>query len=213
MIADDHVLMRAGLRKLFTMADDIEVVAEASDGDEVLELLSSVSIDVLTLDVTMPKTSGVDLIKKILSIYPTLPILILTMHDEPQIARNKLDAGASGYITKSSNPEMLIAAVRKVAAGGRYISQELAEQLIFNNNKQKPELTHHCLSDRELQVLRGLANGQSSNDIAAELFISNKTVSSHKSRIMDKMGFENNLQLIQYAIVHGLIETNISDKP
>ncbi len=207
MIADDHVLMRAGLKKLFMMTDDLQVVAEASNGNEVLEVLSNLSIDVLILDVAMPNISGANLIRKILSIYPKLPILVLTMHNEPQIARNKLDAGASGYITKDSDPEMLIAAARKVAAGGRYLSHELAEQLAFISSEQKPALPHDSLSDRELQIFRKLANGQSSNAVAEDLFISNKTVSAHKARLMDKMGLENNFQLIQYAMAHGFIES------
>lgn len=206
MIADDHVLMRAGLKTMFTMTDDLQVVAEASNGNEVLEVLNNVSIDLLILDVSMPNPSGAGLIRKIRAIYPKLPILVLTMFNESQIARNKLDAGASGYITKDSDPEVLIAAARKVAAGGRYISRELAEQLIFNVSEQRPALAHESLSERELQIFRKLANGQSSNAVAADLCISNKTVSAHKTRLMDKMGLENNFQLIQYAIAHGFIE-------
>ena len=205
MLADDHVLIRKGLKQLFVMMNDIQVVAEASNGKEILEKLSKVSVDLLILDVSMPRTNGENLIKEILTSYPTLPILILTMHHEVQVARCKLNAGALGYITKDSDPEMLIAAVRKVASGRRFISHELAEQLAFENNEKKPVLPHVCLSKREFQVFLKLVNGQSVNEVAADLFLSNKTVSAHKIRLMDKMGIENNSKLIQYAVTHGFV--------
>ncbi|HYN53312.1 MAG TPA: response regulator transcription factor [Methylotenera sp.] len=205
MIADDHVLIREGLKQLFKMTNDIHVIAEASNGDEVLEVLSKVSIDLLILDVVMPNTSGASLIKEILIFYPKLPILILTMHNEPQIARRKLNAGALGYITKDSDPEMLVSAVRKVASGRRFISHHLAEQLAFESNEKKPVLAHESLSKREFQVFLKLVNGQSVNDVAADLFLSNKTVSAHKIRLMEKMGIENNSKLIQYAVTHGFV--------
>lgn len=128
------------------------------------------------------------------------------MHNEPQIARNKLKAGALGYITKDRDPEMLIAAVRKVAGGGRFISYELAEQLAFNNSEQSPAPKYECLSERELQIFRKLVNGRSINAVATDLYISNKTVSAHKARLMEKIGIENNSKLIQYAITHGFID-------
>ncbi len=205
MLADDHVLMREGLKQLFAMTNDIHVIAEASNGKEVLEALKKVSIDVLILDVEMPDPRGASLIKEILLSYPKLPILVLTMHNEPRIARRKLDAGALGYITKDSDPEILLAAVRKVAKGGRSISHGLAEQLAFASNEKKPVLPHENLTDRELQVFLKLVNGQSVNDVATDLFLSNKTVSAHKIRLMEKMGIENNSKLIQYAVTHGFV--------
>ena len=205
MLADDHVLMREGLKQLFAITQDIEVIAEASNGQEVLQALGKVSIDLLILDVSMPNTSSASLIKEILIDYPKLPILVLTMYHEPQVARRKLSAGARGYITKDSDPEMLVAAVRKVASGGRFISHDLAERLAFESNEKKTVLAHERLSERELQVFLKLVNGQSVNDVATDLFLSNKTVSAHKIRLMEKMGIENNSKLIQYAVTHGFV--------
>jgi DNA-binding NarL/FixJ family response regulator len=164
------------------------------------------SFDLVLLDMTMPGVSGVNLISRIRAQEGAPPILILSMHNELQIARRALSAGASGYLTKDSRPDILIAAIRKVAAGGRFIDPGLAEQMVFEADGAGQRLPHELLSDREFNILRLLVRGMSVNDIAEELVISNKTVSTHKARLMQKMNFQNTAELVRYAVTHGLIE-------
>jgi DNA-binding NarL/FixJ family response regulator len=204
LIADDHTLMREGLKQLFAMLADIELVGEAVNGAQVQEQLRQGGIDLLLLDMSMPGICGDDLIARIRSQYPELPVLVLSMHNEPQIAVRALKAGANGYLTKDGDPDTLLAAVRRVAGGGRFIDPSLAESMAFASDGQSDRLRHENLSDRELQVLRQLARGISVNDIADMLAISNKTVSTHKARLMEKMGFHNNADLVRYAVMHGL---------
>jgi len=207
LIADDHAIVRDGLKQLFSHAQDIEIVAEAGNGKQVLDFLRRAEVDVVILDISMPQIGGMDLIPRILSSHPEMPILVLSMYNEPQIALNLIKAGASGYVTKDCDPAVLLSAVYKVVAGGRYISEGLAEQIIFfQRSGTDDEMPHEKLSQRELQVLQLLASGKSIVEAAAELNISNKTVSTHKTRIMKKMAITSNAKLIRYAVMHGLTE-------
>jgi len=206
LIADDHTLMREGLKQLFAIVSDLSVVGEAMNGSEVLDRLRQGGVDLILLDMTMPGISGEDLITRIRAHYPDLFILVLSMHNEPLVAQRALKAGANGYLSKDGDPETLLAAIRKVAAGGRFLDASIAEKMAFEASGLSPVAHHESLSDREFQVLRLLAKGMGVNDIAAELAISNKTVSTHKARMMEKMGFQSNADLVRYAIAQGLPE-------
>lgn len=206
MIADDHAIVRDGLRMLFARTDDIEIAVEATNGNQVLELLQQHSVDIAVLDIAMPQANGTDLVLKVVERHPGLPILILSMYNEPQIALDFIAAGVSGYITKDSDPATILAAVRAIAAGKRYLPPEIAEKLAFFQAAPNHSVRHRQLSDREMQVLKLLAKGRSINEIAQTLYISHKTVSSHKARIMQKISCSTNLQLMQYAITHDLVE-------
>lgn len=205
MIADDHAIVRSGLRQLLSLAPDIVVQAEAMDGAQVLEGLRRELPDLLLLDVNMPGLSGPDLIVRIRSHWPELPVLVLSMHNESQVAARVLKAGASGYVTKDSEMEVLLGAIRKVAAGGKYIVPELAERLVFDVSLSSDRLPHQTLSEREMEVFRLLVAGQGVNDIAAQLCISNKTVSTHKTRLMEKLNVGSTADLVRYAMQHKLL--------
>ena len=204
LLADDHSIVREGLKQLFALVTDIDVAAEAADGPQTLPAVKENDFDLVLMDLTMPGISGHDLISRLHMHAPHLPILVLSMHAEIQITRRALQSGAAGYLTKDCDPEMLLAAIRKVAAGGNFIAPVLAELMVFENAGSQGPL-HASLSDRELQILHLLAKGKSINEIAAGLCISNKTVSTHKSRLMEKMGFANNADLVRYAVAHALV--------
>jgi DNA-binding NarL/FixJ family response regulator len=205
MIADDHAIMREGLKQLFALAGDLQVAGEAENGAMLLERLRQGDIDLLLLDMSMPGISGEDLIARIHTHYPQLPILVLSMHNEVQIAQRALRSGASGYLTKDRDPESLLAAIRRVAAGGRYIDAGLAEQIAFAASGLGPYSPHEALTDRELQVMRLLAHGLSVSRIATELAISHKTVSTHKARLMEKMDFTSTADIVRYAMSQRLL--------
>jgi len=204
LIVDDHALMREGLKQLFEGESDIVVEAEAAGGEEVLAVLRQRAVDLILLDISIPGIHGVELIAKIRQQPDSPPILVLSMHNEPQIAKRKLKAGASGYITKDSSPKDLLEAIRKVAAGGRYIATDIAEKIAFEVSSAAPVVPHELLSGRELLILRMLAKGKKVNEIAQELDISSKTVSTHKARLMQKMHIDSDVKLMQYAIAHGM---------
>jgi len=206
LIADDHTIMREGLKRLFALAQDVEVVGEAENGAQLLDRLRDDGIDLLLLDMSMPGISGEDLIARIHAHYPALPILVLSMHNETQIAQRALRAGARGYLTKDRDPETLLAAIHRVAAGQRFIDPGLAEQMALEASGVGQCADHAALSDREFQVLRLIAAGLSVNAIADQLAISNKTVSTHKTRMMEKMGFSSNADIVRYALVHHLVD-------
>lgn len=206
LIADDHIIVRGGLTQLFALMGDITVAGEACNGAEVLDVLRQQHFDLLLLDLTMPGISGVTLISNIRVQYPKMPILILSMHNELQVAKKMMQAGASGFVTKGSKQEILMDAVRKVAAGGRFIDPLIAEQMMFEKPSAKEDVPHSSLSERELHIMKLFAKGLGINEIANELFISNKTVSTHKARLMQKMNFQSNAELIRYAADSGLIE-------
>lgn len=205
LIADDHAIVRGGLKQLFALTPDIEAAGEAVNGGEVLDRLRTGAFDLLLLDMTMPGISGIDLIARIRAHHAALPILVLSMHNEPQVAARVLKAGASGYITKDSDPENLLVAIRRVADGGRYIDPVLAEALAFDAMQPEQRSPHARLSNREFEVFLLLAAGKGINDIADQLAISNKTVSTHKVRLMEKMNFASTADLVRYAVENGLV--------
>jgi two-component system, NarL family, invasion response regulator UvrY len=205
IIADDHPVVRQGLKQVVNKDPQIEVVGEANDAAELLELARRVSFDVLVLDITMPGRSGLEVLKELRREQPSLPVLILSMHPEDQYAVRVLKAGAAGYLTKESAPEQLVSAIKKAYEGGKYISPETAERLAFHIEADSRDEPHHSLSDREFQVMRALAQGQSVTQIAHEMGLSAKTVSTYRTRVLEKMRVSSNSELIRYAVRHGLI--------
>ena len=206
LIADDHAIIRDGLKQIFTDTDDIIVAGEAGNGHETLAKVRLREWDVLLLDMTMPGKNGLDLIRQIKSEKPALPILVLSMHGEEQYALRALRAGASGYLTKESDSELLIAVIRKVAGGGVYVSAELAEQMARERMPKSEQPPHTLLSEREYQVFLMIVAGQGLTQIADLLSLSVKTVSTHKTRILQKMSMTNQAELVCYAITHKLVE-------
>ncbi|CAB3626541.1 Response regulator uvrY [Achromobacter spanius] len=206
MLADDHTLLREGLRRLLEQAGDITVAGEARDGSEALRQLALRPWDLIVLDMSMPGRDGVGLIRQIKADFPKVPILVLTMHGEQQYAVQAIKAGAAGYLTKDSAADELVQAVRKVAAGGRYLSRSLAESIVFERHGDISGLPHLLLSDRELSVFRYLASGMSNSDIARLLCLSIKTVSTYKGRVLVKMQLRNQADLVRYAIKHDLFD-------
>ena len=206
LIADDHAIVRGGLKQLLALTNDVEVAGEATNGEQVMEQLRNGSFDLVLLDMSMPGISGVDLIARIRIRDARLPILVLSMRNETQLVRRALKAGASGYLTKDNEPETLMAAISKTAAGGRFIDPLLVEQMVFGVDTPGLDQAHERLSNRECQILSLLARGKSVNQIADELTISNKTVSTHKARLMQKMNFHSNADLVRYGVAHGLLE-------
>jgi len=205
ILADDHSIVRSGLRQLLNGAGDIQVVGEAADGHGLLALLRNAVADIVLLDMSMPGLSGVDLIKRLQQDHPELPVLVLSMHVEAQIVARVLRAGAAGYVTKDCDPAALITAVRKVAAKGRYIDPALVDSVVFNGGLNAgSDSPHEQLSPRELQVLERIAAGQALGQIADELHLSPKTVSTHKMRLMQKLALQNNAELLKYALRHGI---------
>lgn len=206
LIADDHAIVRGGLKQIIALAPDIVLAGEAADGAEVMRQVRGGVIDLLLLDMNMPGVSGVSLIERIKLCQADLPILIFTMHNEIHVATRALRAGASGYITKDSDPERLLAAIRKVSAGGKYIDPALAEQMAIDSAFPSRLLPHALLSDREFEVFRMLVGGKSINEIAEQLSVSNKTISTHKVHLMEKMNLDNVADLVRYAMQHGLAD-------
>ena len=204
-IADDHTILREGLRQLLESADDMRVVAEAADGHQVIACVRAEDFDVLILDMSMPGKSGIELIKQVKAEKPKLRVLVLSMHEEEQYAVRAIKAGASGYVTKDSAGMQLLTAIRKVAGGGAFISAEVAEQLALGAMPGADDgPPHKKLSDREYEVFQRLVAGESVTDIAARLNLSGKTVSTHKARLMEKLGIDNQADLVRYAMRHHL---------
>ena len=204
LLADDHGLVREGLRGILAKATDIEVIAEAATGDEVLARVKQAEFDVALLDLSMPGLSGLALIKRLRLERPKLRILVLSMHGEKQYAARALKAGASGYLTKDSAAAQLLGAIRKIAAGGVQISETAAAQLIGAGGAG--DTPHLALSDREYEVLRQIVAGRSVTEIADALHLSVKTVSTHKARILEKLDLTGTAELVRYAIEHGLTD-------
>jgi two-component system invasion response regulator UvrY len=205
LIADDHTLVRKGLKQLLLDTNDIERVDEARDGKEAINKINKKDYDLVLLDISLPGRSGIDVLKQLKIIKPKLPVLILSMHPEEQYAVRSLRAGASGYLTKESAPDELIDAIRKVANGGKYITFSLAERLAGEIGPSTEKPLHQTLSDREYQVMCMIASGKTVKDIAEELNLSVKTISTHRARILRKMHMDNNAQLTHYAIKHDLV--------
>lgn len=206
LIADDHVIVREGLKQIVAETSDMVVADEAGSGHEVLNKVLKNDYDVVVLDITMPGMNGVDILNQLKNQRPELPVLILSIHPEEQYAVRVLRAGASGYLTKESAPDELIAAIRKVSAGKKYVSSSLAEKLAFELETDTEKPLHETLSDREYQVMCMIASGKTVKEIAEELFLSVKTISTYRARILKKMIMKNNAELTYYAIKHGLVE-------
>jgi DNA-binding NarL/FixJ family response regulator len=204
VIADDHRILREGLKQLLQSAPDLAVVGEAGDGHEALAQVRGTDFDVLLLDMSMPGKSGMELIRQVKAERPKVRVLVLSMHEEHQYAVRSIRAGASGYLTKESAALELVAAIRKVAGGGAYISAEVAEQLALASMPRAEGPPHTLLSDREYQVFRRLVAGAAVTQIAGDLNLSVKTVSTHKARLMEKLGVGNQAELIHYALKHRL---------
>jgi two-component system invasion response regulator UvrY len=213
LVADDHAIVRDGLKQILAETDDLRVLGEAANGQEVLQKSRAEAWDVLLLDLSMPGKSGIELIKQLKKEKPNLRILVLTMHEEHQYAVRALKAGAMGYLTKNSAASQLVAAIRKVAAGGAYVSPALAEKMALDLIPHTDVPPHTLLSDREYQIFQMIAAGQTISEIAQQLSISVKTVSTHKSRIMEKMQLTNQMELIRYALRHNLLDEPATDWP
>ncbi len=204
LIADDHPLFRRGLIHTFSETPDIEVAAEVENGDELLEKVKEEDFSLILLDIAMPGKSGLEILKQLKIEKPRLPVLVLSVYPEDQYAVRFIKAGASGYLTKESAGEQLVEAVRKVAQGGKFASSRITEKLAFDfSNTDKP--AHELLSDREYQVFLMIANGYSLTEIGNKLSLSVKTISTHRTRILEKMKMKKNAELIHYAITHQLV--------
>lgn len=206
LIADDHPVVRQGLKQILSLDPGLEVVGEAKNGNEALELARTLEWDVAILDYSMPGRSGLELIKDIKREHPKRPVLVLSMHPEELHATRVLKAGGAGYINKESASAELMVAIRKVMGGGKYVSPALAEKLAFELAPDKQKPLHETLSDREYRVMWLLASGKPINQIAKELILSPSTVSTYRARILKKLRLTNNAQLVQYAVKHHLAE-------
>ncbi len=200
LIVDDHAILREGLKRIIEEDGQMALVAEASSGHQAVSLTRSQKPDVVLLDISMPDRSGLDALADIRNAHPGCRVLILSMHPEEQYAIRCLRQGADGYLTKESAPELLLGAIRKLHGGGKYVSPELAEKLATNLSNNEDQARHECLSERELQVLTLIGNGQTVSEIASTLCVSVKTVSTYRTRILEKMSMDNNAQLMRYAI-------------
>jgi len=205
LIADDHPIVRQGLKQILADEPDMAVGGEARHSREVLLLVRKGNWDIVVLDLTMPGRGGLDVLRELKQAHPKLPVLVLSMHSEDQYEVRAFKAGAAGYLTKESAPEKLVKAVRKILSGGKYVSPSLAEKLALDLERRNSKALYESLSDREHQVLCMIASGKTVKEIAAELFLSVKTISTFRSRILKKMKMKNNAQLTHYAIERRLV--------
>jgi len=203
LLADDHQLVREGIKQLLGATADIRVESEAANGDEALALVKSTGFDVAVLDLSMPGLSGIDLVKRVKLEKPKLRVLVLSMHGEKQYAARALKAGASGYMTKDTASEQLVAAIRKIAAGGVHISEAAAEQLLASS-RGGSSAPHTALSDREFEIFRLIVAGMSLTEIGDKLHLSVKTISTHKTHIQHKLNLDSTADLVRYAMENGL---------
>jgi two-component system, NarL family, invasion response regulator UvrY len=206
LIADDHPLFRAGLKETLSKEKDVQLIGEADNGLKALELARKQRWDVVLLDLTMPGTDGLEALQELRREQPKLPVLILSAHPEDQLALRLLKAGAAGYLTKDKAPEVLLAAVRKVLRGEKYISESLAAKVTLDAVTGAKPALHEALSHREYQVMRMIAAGKAIKEIAAELFLSVRTVSTYRARVLEKMKMKTNADLIRYAMQHNLVD-------
>jgi len=206
LIADDHAVVREGLKQIISETSDMIVAGEADNGQDVLNKVSVQNYDVVLLDISMPGKSGLDVLKQLKSKKPKLPVLMLSVHPEEQYAVRTLKSGADGYLTKGSATDELIAAIRKISQGKKYISSSLAEKLAFDLDMDHEKPRHELLSDREYQVMSMIASGKSVKEIADELSLSVQTISTYRSRILEKMKMKNNAEIIYYAVKQGLVD-------
>ena len=205
-IADDHALIREGFKKILNMEKDIKVVGEGINAFETINYIEKNDFNVLILDINLPDKNGLDVLKEVKIIKPELYVLILSMHPEDRFAIRAIKAGASGYITKESAPDELVKAIRKVNGGGRYISAHLAEKLVFDMQSKSDKPVYEVLSDREFQVLRLIASGKTMGEISLELNLAVTTISTYRSRILEKLNLRTNAELIHYTITNNLID-------
>jgi DNA-binding NarL/FixJ family response regulator len=206
LVADDHAVVRRGVVQILEEAPDMVVAGEASTGRQVLQAVQTHDYDVVLLDIAMPDGGGLEVLRQLQTLKPDLRVLILSMYPERQYARRALKAGAAGYLTKESVPDELIAALRRVAEGGKYVSQSLAETLARELVGEVEREPHEMLSDREYQVMTLLAAGKTVTEIAADLSLSVKTVSTYRARILEKLNLKNTAEIIRYALERGLVE-------
>jgi DNA-binding NarL/FixJ family response regulator len=206
LIADDHAIVREGLKRIIDETSDMVVAGEAADGQEALNLVLKEDLDVVLLDIAMPGRGGMDALKQLKLDKPALPVLVLSMYSEEQYAIRALKAGASGYMTKESAPEELIGAIRQVSNGGKYVSPSLAEKLAFHLAPGGEKPPHEMLSDREYQVMCMIASGKTVKEIAEELSLSVKTISTNRTRLLRKMAMKNNSEITYYAVKEGLVD-------
>jgi DNA-binding NarL/FixJ family response regulator len=206
LIADDHAIVRQGLKQILSETDDLVITGEADDGAEALQLARHQPWDVSLLDVSMPNRNGIDTLKQLKKEFPRLPVLILSMHPEEQYAVRALKAGASGYLTKQSAPEQLVTAIRQVASGKKYVSPAVAQQLVEALSGDSNKLPHERITDREYQVLVMIATGKTQTQIAEKLNLGVATVSTYRARLLEKMGLKSTAELIRYGLEHGLVE-------
>jgi DNA-binding NarL/FixJ family response regulator len=205
LVAEDHAIVREGIKQLLSLAKDLQVVGEACNGEQLLEILRQLPCDVVLLDISMPGVNGLEAIPRIRALTNPPAILVLSMHDEAQMAARALKIGAAGYATKDSDPALLLLAIRKVAGGGRYIDPALADRMVFEVGLTDSRPAHALLSEREFSVFERLVQGASVNEIALQLALSNKTISTHKARLMQKMNVNSMADLMRYAMEHKLL--------
>jgi two-component system, NarL family, invasion response regulator UvrY len=205
-VADDHPIVREGLRRIANEGAGMTVTGEAATAAELFRLLAIAAVDVVLLDVSMPGSTFVETLKSLRERHPSTKVLVLSVHPEDQWAMRALRAGAAGYLTKDHSPEELVDAIRRVARGGRYVSGPLAERLAGLVDEGRPRAPHERLSDREFQVLRALGSGKAIKEVAAELNLSAKTVSTYRARLVEKMGLRTRSDLVRYVVEHGLLE-------
>jgi len=205
LIADDHPVVRQGVKQILAEELELEQFGEARNAKEVLDNVSRKKWDILILDINLPDMNGLEILRQLKKIHPDLPVLVLTVFDEDQIAIRVLKAGAAGFVTKETMPNELIAAVKKIHSGGRYVSPSLAEKLVFNIYAEDEKPVHHRLSNREYQVICLIAAGKSVKQIAEELYLSIQTIRTYRTRILEKMEMKTDAELIHYSIQHGLI--------
>jgi len=206
LITDDHPIVRNGIKQILSDCSDIKVVCEVSNGHELLHELNNITVDVILLDISMPDRNGLSYIKEINNIKPEVAVLMLSIYSEEQYALRSLKLGASGYITKSSTPDELITAIRRVAQGKKYITTMLAEKIAMDIGNVYDKPAHDLLSDRELEVMCMLGKGKSNSDIAKELSLSPKTISTYRERILEKMDLKSTAEIIRYAIKESLVD-------
>lgn len=206
LVADDHSVVRRGLQQILTDEPDMVVAAEAVNAAEALEHARVADLDVVVLDISMPDRSGLEVLQEIRKECPGLPVLILSMYPEEQFAVRVMKAGAAGYLTKDAAPEELVGAIRKVVGGGKYVGQSLAERLALEVEEMHVQEPHEKLSHREFETMLMIASGKTPKEIAAEMSLSEKTVSTYRARLLDKMGMHNNAEIMRYAFEKHLVE-------
>lgn len=207
LIADDHPVVREGLKQIISKADDMKVEFEALDGMQAVDIVNKNILDVVVLDIGMPGKDGLEVLKDIKKNKPDLPVLILSMYPEEQIAVRTFKIGAAGYMNKETAPKELVNAIRKIYGGGKYVSPALAEKLVADLDEDSNKKPHELLSDREFQVFRMIASGMDADEIAEELFISVKTVRTYRERILEKIKLKNDVEIARYAIKNKLLDS------